>query len=183
MIDATRSLCGLSAVPRCRAFIGMGGNLGDVRAHLLSALVGLDLLPGTSVETVSPLYQTKPVDAQGPDYLNAVVAVQSSLGPQELLRALQRLELARDRQRPYQNAPRTLDLDLLWYGDVQCHTASLTLPHPRMMQRAFVLMPLLDVVAVQSGENAALRAALPNAQACAAMEKSQGVAIIGPFAP
>jgi 2-amino-4-hydroxy-6-hydroxymethyldihydropteridine diphosphokinase len=144
----TRGDCGLQAVPRQRAFVGMGGNLGDVLAFFRSALAGMGGLPGTSVEAVSPLYRTRPVDSSGPDYLNAVAVLQSALAPHELLRALQRLESAHDRERPYVNAPRTLDLDLLAYGGHACQTPTLTLPHPRMAQRAFVMVPLADVAAM-----------------------------------
>lgn len=132
--------------PTFRAFVGMGGNLGDVFARLSSAVAGLGQLPWTEVEAVSGVYQTRPVDADGPDYLNAVVALRSSLGPQELLRALLSLECEHDRTRPYWHAPRTLDLDLLWYGGVRLDTPTLTLPHPRMLDRAFVLEPLCDLI-------------------------------------
>lgn len=135
--------------PRFRAFIGMGGNLGDVAAHLQSALTALSALPWTRVEGISALYQTRPVDASGPDYLNAVAALQCALGPHELLRALLRLESDHDRTRPYRHAPRTLDLDLLWYDGFRCDTATLTLPHPRMLTRAFVLEPLVDLLDTQ----------------------------------
>lgn len=132
--------------PRFRAFVGLGGNLGDVAGQLRSALNALDHLPWTSVEGVSPVYQTTPVDASGPDYLNAVAAVRSALGPHELLRALLSLELNHDRTRSYHHAPRTLDLDLLWFGGAKRNSPSLTLPHPRMLQRAFVLEPLFDLL-------------------------------------
>ncbi|MDE2592774.1 MAG: 2-amino-4-hydroxy-6-hydroxymethyldihydropteridine diphosphokinase [Burkholderiales bacterium] len=135
--------------PRFRALVGMGGNLGDVAAQLRSALSALETLPWTRVEGVSSVYQTAPVDASGPDYLNAVVALQSALGPEELLRALLQLECDHDRTRPYRHAPRTLDLDLLWFGGAQRDTATLTLPHPRMLQRAFVLEPLSDLLDTQ----------------------------------
>jgi 2-amino-4-hydroxy-6-hydroxymethyldihydropteridine diphosphokinase len=185
-----------SALPRHHAFIGMGGNLGDVRANLLSALDGMTALPGTSVSAVSSLYRTRPVDAEGPDYLNAVAVLTSALGPEELLRAMQRLELQHDRERPFVNAPRTLDLDLLWYGGVHRQRPWLTLPHPRMMQRAFVLIPLaevLDRMASEAAPNAAsanagharqdpddmLRASMPGVQARAAMSGQQGIENIG----
>jgi 2-amino-4-hydroxy-6-hydroxymethyldihydropteridine diphosphokinase len=172
----------LLAVPRHRAYIGMGGNLGDVQAHLCSALAGLDALPGTSVEAVSSVYKTSPVDAGGPDYLNAVAVLQSALGPLELLHALQGLEIAHDRTRDYQNAPRTLDLDLLWYGGVHRQSTSLTVPHPRMMQRAFVLTPLAEVLQTLPGDtDAALRAAMPDAPARQALEAAQGIAVLGPL--
>ena len=171
---------GLLAVPRHRAYIGMGGNLGDVRAHLLSALAGLDALPGTNVEAVSPVYRTKPVDADGPDYLNAVAAIQSALGPVELLHALQGLEIAHDRERSYQNAPRTLDLDLLWYGNVRRQTAHLSVPHPRMTQRAFVLTPLVDVLnTLDASADAALLAFMPDEARRTALAQAQGVTEAG----
>jgi 2-amino-4-hydroxy-6-hydroxymethyldihydropteridine diphosphokinase len=171
---------GLQAVPRHRAYIGMGGNLGDVQAHLRSALAGLNALPGTAVEAVSSVYKTTPVDAGGPDYLNAVAVLRSSLGPLELLHALQGLEIAHDRTRDYQNAPRTLDLDLLWYGDVRRQSARLTVPHPRMMQRAFVLTPLAEVLQVLPGDaETALRAAMPDAPVRQMLETAQGIALLG----
>ena len=173
----------LEAVPRHLAFIGMGGNLGDVRAGLLSALAGMAALPGTALAGVSSVYRTRPVDAGGPDYLNAVAVLQSALGPQELLRGLQGLEKAHDRERPFQNAPRTLDLDLLWYGGRQLHSPTLTLPHPRMMQRAFVLVPLTEVLAKQVGGMAsALAAALPAQADIGALAAAQGIEKLGELA-
>jgi 2-amino-4-hydroxy-6-hydroxymethyldihydropteridine diphosphokinase len=184
----------LAAVPPCRAFIGMGGNLGDVRAHLKAALAGMQALPGTQLEAVSSLYQTKPVDATGPDYLNAVAVLQTALGPHELLRALLALEQAQDRQRPYPNAPRTLDLDLLWHGGVERQSPDLILPHPRMAQRAFVLVPLAEVLqtlatssrpgAAQGGAKAAGAQdvpVLPPADARALMAAAQGLVPLGPW--
>lgn len=153
----------------------MGGNLGDVRANLQSALSGMGQLPGTTLEGVSSLYRTKPVDAGGPDYLNAVAVLRSALGPCELLRALQRLECAHERERPFQNAPRTLDLDLLWYGSVERHNHALTLPHPRMMQRAFVLVPLAEVLAALAAPQDALAAAMPPPQEITALAAQQGI--------
>ncbi len=166
----------LSAVPRHRAFIGMGGNLGDVAARLREAVRGLAALPGTRVEAVSSLYCTKPVASSGPDYLNAVAVLQSSLGPHELLRALLALELTHDRERPYQNAPRTLDLDLLWYGGYACNTPALSLPHPRMRQRAFVLVPLAEVIGSLRGDDVPT---LPAADAVSVLAAAQGIAPAG----
>lgn len=167
----------LACVPRHRAFVGLGGNLGDVRAQVQSALAGLNALPGTQVEAVSSLYQTAPVDATGPDYLNAVASVQSALGPQELLSALLTLELAHDRQRPYRHAPRTLDLDLLCYGQAQRDSASLSLPHPRMMQRAFVLEPLAELLAQLRPQHpdGTPWPTLPNAAERLALSQTQGI--------
>ncbi len=163
----------LSLAPRHRAFIGMGGNLGDVARRFQQALSGLAALPATRVEAVSSLYRTKPIESSGPDYLNAVAVLQSALGPHELLRALLALELTHDRERPYQNAPRTLDLDLLRYGAFACNTRALTLPHPRMMQRAFVLVPLAQVW--QGLEHADVEPALPSEADVAALALVQGI--------
>lgn len=174
----------MSAVPRHRAIIGLGGNLGDVQARLRAAMAGLHALPGTRIEAVSALYRTRPVESSGPDYLNAVAVLQSCLGPRELLHALQSLELAHDRVRPYQNAPRTLDLDLLSYGGYSCHSPLLTLPHPRMMARAFVLEPLAEVLSGLGGPGdtgATPDLALPDAATRLALAQSQGIERLGPL--
>lgn len=158
----------------------MGGNLGDVHAKLRSALADMSGLPGTALETVSSLYRTQPVEAGGPDYLNAVAALQTALGPEELLRALQRLEAAHGRERPYVNAPRTLDLDLLWHGDMRLDSPTLTLPHPRMMQRAFVLVPLAEVLAeLPPGQEIVLRTAMPPLSVQEKLAAGQGIERVG----
>ena len=128
------------------AYIGIGSNQGDARAHVLQAFDELARLPGTRLEGRSALYRSEPVDAPGqPDYVNAAAGVDTDLSAAQLLAALQDLELRHGRERPAPNAPRTLDLDLLLYGDSAFQSAMLTLPHPRMHQRAFVLVPLLDL--------------------------------------
>jgi len=127
------------------ACIGLGANLGDARAALQSAVDALAALPGTTLEALSPLYRSAPIDATGPDYLNAVALVRTSLDAQQLLTYLQAIEQSHGRERSHRNAPRTLDLDLLLHGDDVIHTGALTLPHPRMHERAFVLRPLLDI--------------------------------------
>ena len=127
------------------AWIGLGANLGDARAALRVAVRALAALPGTRVLRVSSLYRSAPVDAGGPDYLNAVAELDTTLAPLELLHALQRIEQAAGRERPYRNAPRTLDLDLLLYGDARIDSPRLTVPHPRMGGRAFVLRPLAEI--------------------------------------
>lgn len=127
------------------AFVAIGGNLGDARATVLRAMDDLATLAGTRVIARSSLYRSAPVDAAGPDFINAVVAIDTALAPHELLAGLQRLEQAAGRERPYRNAPRTLDLDLLLHGDQALDTPTLTLPHPRMAQRAFVLLPLAEI--------------------------------------
>jgi 2-amino-4-hydroxy-6-hydroxymethyldihydropteridine diphosphokinase len=129
-----------------RAYIGLGANLGgDLLATLTLAARALSALPGTRLVTVSSAWRSAPVDAAGPDFLNAVAGLDTAMSPAELLDALQAIELAHGRERPYRNAPRTLDLDLLLYGDVVLDTPRLTLPHPRLGERAFVLRPLLEI--------------------------------------
>lgn len=130
---------------RQRAFIGLGANLGDPRRSVEEALAEIAALPQTRLLRRSSLYRTAPVDAGGPDYVNAVAGVETALSPFELLRALLAIEQAHGRRRSVRNAPRTLDLDLLLHGDTIVETPELTLPHPRLHQRAFVLEPLLEV--------------------------------------
>lgn len=127
------------------AWIGLGANLGDARAALAGALDAMAQWPGGRVVRVSSLYRSAPVDAGGPDYLNAVAEVATLLSAHDLLQALQAIEQAAGRQRPYRNAPRTLDLDLLLYGDERIDTPALTVPHPRIGERAFVLLPLAEI--------------------------------------
>ena len=128
-----------------RAYVGLGANLGDALGTLREAVARLRALPSTQVEGVSSLYRTAPIDSSGPDYLNAVAALDTALSPEALLAALQTIELDHGRERPYRNAPRTLDLDLLLHGAAVRTTPALTLPHPRLHARAFVLRPLLEL--------------------------------------
>jgi len=130
---------------RATAYVGLGANLGDAATTVRQALRALDGLPQTRLVRASSLYRSAPVDADGPDYINAVAELATTLTPHALLAALQGLERAAGRERPYRNAPRTLDLDLLLYDDLQCDEPGLTLPHPRMGQRAFVLVPLAEI--------------------------------------
>jgi 2-amino-4-hydroxy-6-hydroxymethyldihydropteridine diphosphokinase len=135
------------------AYIALGANLGDAATALTEALKAIDGLPMTQVCKTSSVYKSAALDAAsgtevaapGPDYLNAVIAVQTGLAAPELLKHLQRIEHAAGRKRPYPNAPRTLDLDLLLYGSASIDSPALTVPHPRMWQRAFVLLPLREV--------------------------------------
>jgi len=127
------------------AYLGLGANLGDARAALLAAMDAIADIDGVALTRRSALYGSAPVDAGGDDYVNAVVQVQTRLSPHALLEQLQAIEQGAGRQRPYRNAPRTLDLDVLLYGQLQCHDATLELPHPRMHQRAFVLRPLAEI--------------------------------------
>ena len=131
--------------PATPAFIGLGANLGDAQATLQLALVALAALPRTTLRERSSLYRSAPVDSSGPDYLNAVAWLETRLDPLELLAELQRIEQAHGRERPYHNAPRTLDLDLLLYGQQHIASATLTVPHPRLHERAFVVRPLADI--------------------------------------
>lgn len=128
-----------------RAYVGIGANLGDARATVAAAVAALGRLPGGQLRQVSSTYRSAPVDAAGPDFFNAVVALDTLSSPEELLAALQAIEQAFGRQRPYRHAPRTLDLDLLLHADAVRSTPCLTLPHPRLHLRAFVLQPLLEI--------------------------------------
>ena len=127
------------------AYIGIGANLGDARANVRDALARLDAYPGCRLHAASGCWRTAPVDSSGDDYINAVAAVDTELDAHALLAALMDIEQAHGRERPYRNAPRTLDLDVLLYGDAVIDTPTLTVPHPRMHERAFVLAPLLDI--------------------------------------
>jgi 2-amino-4-hydroxy-6-hydroxymethyldihydropteridine diphosphokinase len=132
------------------AFVGLGSNLAHPRRQIARALAAILRLPRTSVIALSPNYRSAPVprdDAQ-PDYVNAVVALRTSLSPRALLRRLQAIERRQGRDRRIaveRNAARTLDLDLLLYGRRRIRVPHLTVPHPRMHERAFVLLPLADV--------------------------------------
>ncbi len=128
-----------------RAYIGLGANLGNPLQALRDALDALDVVPQTRIDAISSFYLSAPVDADGDDYVNAVARVKTTLAPHELLAALQDIEQRFGRERPFRNAPRTLDLDLLLYGDQTIHDTQLEVPHPRMMARAFVLLPLLEL--------------------------------------
>lgn len=128
-----------------RVYVGLGANLGDRGEALLQALQGMAALPATQLVAVSSLYSSAPVDAAGPDYLNAVAALDTVQAPDAFLRALQGLELVAGRERPYRNAPRTLDLDIVLWGTEQLNSPVLTVPHPRMTERAFVLRPLVEL--------------------------------------
>lgn len=127
------------------AYVALGANLGQAQATVSSAIDALARLPGTHVLRASSLYRTAPLEASGPDFINAVVALNTHLSAPELLAKLQHLEDAQGRQRPYVNAPRTLDLDILLYGDATFMSPDLQIPHPRMLQRAFVLVPLAEI--------------------------------------
>lgn len=127
------------------AFVGIGANLGNAAQTVTAAITRLADLPEITLKECSSLYRSAPFEATGPDFINAVVRITTSLRPAALLKALLDLELAFGRERPYRNAPRTLDLDLLIYDRLQLTTPSLTLPHPRMHRRVFVLAPLAEL--------------------------------------
>jgi 2-amino-4-hydroxy-6-hydroxymethyldihydropteridine diphosphokinase len=127
------------------AFVALGANLGNARQAVLDALAALNTLSGTRLVKASSLYRTAPVDSSGPDYINVVAELATQLTAPDLLLALQQIEQAAGRERPYLNAPRTLDLDLLLFGAATMDSPHLTVPHPRMWARAFVLVPLAEV--------------------------------------
>ena len=132
------------------AYIALGANLGDAAQSIRQAVLDINALPECSVKKTSSFYRTAPLEtfpghAPGGDYINAVVAIETCLAPHALLQFLQQIELSHGRDRPYVNAPRTLDLDLLLYGHSRIDSPELTVPHPRMWQRAFVLMPLAEI--------------------------------------
>jgi 2-amino-4-hydroxy-6-hydroxymethyldihydropteridine diphosphokinase len=132
------------------AYIALGANLGDAARTVRQAVIAIADLPGCSVKKTSSLYKTAPLEtlpgyAPGGDYINAVLEIETRLTAPQLLQNLQQIEHAAGRDRPYINAPRTLDLDLLLYGDGRINSARLTVPHPRLWQRAFVLVPLAEI--------------------------------------
>ncbi len=127
------------------ALIGLGANLGNAHQTIVDAIIELKSASGILNVQCSRLYASDPVDAQGPVFINAVASLETTLAPISLLNLLQSIELEHGRARPYRNAPRTLDLDLLWYDGIQISTPRLILPHPRMHQRAFVLEPLKEL--------------------------------------
>lgn len=127
------------------AYVGLGANLGDAAATLRSALAELATIDGVEVVRASHLYRSAPLQATGPSFVNAVAELHTTLAPLALLHVLQGIEQRHGRERPYPNAPRTIDLDLLLHGDTVLRTPELTVPHPRLHQRRFVLEPLLEL--------------------------------------
>lgn len=145
-----------------RAWVALGANLGEPRVMLTRCFETLARLPQTRMVAHSSIYATAPIDAPGqPDYYNAVALLETSLEPLMLLRALQHIESTQGRARSVRNAPRTLDLDLLLYGTARLDLEELTLPHPRMHTRAFVLVPMAEIDPDQSiGEHGRVAALL-----------------------
>lgn len=132
--------------PGVQACVGLGANLGDARGTLEAALAALAAAPHTTLVARSALYRSAPIEATGPDFINAVAVLRSGLTALECLGWLQALEAAHGRERPYVNAPRTLDLDLLLWNGETIDTPQLQVPHPRMHLRAFVLLPLAELL-------------------------------------
>jgi 2-amino-4-hydroxy-6-hydroxymethyldihydropteridine diphosphokinase len=129
-----------------RAFVALGSNLDDPAKQIRAALAALAMSPGISLRQASSLYRTAPVGyVDQPDFINAVAEIDSTLAPADLLAALLAIETDFGRVRSFRNAPRVLDLDLLWYEGESCADERLVLPHPRMHERAFVLIPLDEI--------------------------------------
>ena len=129
-----------------KAYVGLGSNLGDRAAYLLLGLSALSRLPKTHLLRLSPVYETDPVGPPQPPYLNMVAELETELSPKGLLAEMLRIEKALGRERRERWGPRTLDLDLLLYGDLVLEEEGLSVPHPRLHERAFVLVPLLDLL-------------------------------------
>lgn len=126
-------------------YVGLGANLGDAQQAVQNASAELANLPLTQLVVCSSLYQSSPVDAQGPDFVNAVVHLKTRLNAIDFLHACQAIENRAGRERPYLNAPRTLDIDILLFGVANIQSQELLIPHPRMRDRAFVLQPLSEI--------------------------------------
>ena len=134
------------------AFIGLGSNLEDPVGQLQQAFAELDGLPDTHLQARSSLYRSAPMGCPDmpdltsqPDFINAVAKIATGLSARDLLQSLLQVEHRHGRVRTFRNAPRTLDLDVLLYEDMQLHEHGLTIPHPQMHRRAFVLQPLLEI--------------------------------------
>lgn len=131
---------------RVAAYIGLGSNLEDPASQIKAGCAAIAALPATELIACSALYRSAPVGySDQPDFINAVAKVKTALDARALLDALLAIELKHGRVRDFPNAPRTLDLDLLLYGDFKLHAPGLTIPHPRMHERAFVLVPLAEI--------------------------------------
>jgi 2-amino-4-hydroxy-6-hydroxymethyldihydropteridine diphosphokinase len=127
------------------AYLGLGANLGDARQTLKDAVVCLAQQHSITVLAKSSLYRTAPIDAGGDDYFNCVVKVDTTLAVRHLLSLCHKIEHQFGRERPFRNAPRTLDLDILLFGDQSIDEADLIVPHPRLVERAFALVPLVEI--------------------------------------
>lgn len=127
------------------AYVALGANLGEAKEAVLKAFNALDRLPDTQLTGRSGLFRTAPHQAHGPDFINAAARIATRLTAPDLLNALQAIENQAGRLRPFVHAPRSLDLDLIFYGDAHMQSQRLSLPHPRWRERAFVLRPLAQV--------------------------------------
>ena len=142
-----------------QAFVALGSNLANPISQVESAFAALENLPNTRVIKKSSLYKTAPIGYEAeqlnqiPDFINAVAELETDLAPLELLDALLEIENQAGRERPFPNAPRVLDCDLLLYENVSMESTKLILPHPRMHQRGFVLLPLFEIAAQLSIPN------------------------------
>lgn len=148
--------------PAVRAYLALGANLGDPLATLTKAIDAIGGLPATRLVGRSSWYRSTPIGyAAQPDFINAVVAIDTSLDPEGLLQALLAIEHTLGRTRSFSNAPRVIDLDILLFDDLRYASATLTIPHPRMHERAFVLAPLLELApALQIPGHGSAQAAL-----------------------
>jgi 2-amino-4-hydroxy-6-hydroxymethyldihydropteridine diphosphokinase len=165
----------VSAAGRKRAFVSLGSNLGDRRAYLDAAYRGLNALAGTSVVAASHVYETAPQHLEDqPAYLNQVLCLETSLAPGELLAGCLAIEDAAGRERKVRFGPRTIDVDILLFEDVSSDDPELTLPHPRIWQRAFVLAPLAEIWSHGRGMPTVDVAAL-----AATLAKTQPIAVVG----
>lgn len=132
-------------VQHVTAYVGLGANLGDALGTVQRATIALGSIASTRLIAQSSFFKTAPIDASGDDYVNSVAQLETTLDAHSLLLHLQRIELLFGRERPFPNAPRSLDLDLLLFGQQCIDSANLVVPHPRVTERAFTLIPLLQL--------------------------------------
>lgn len=128
-----------------KVYIGIGSNLGNRQENIKKAIQQIKNLEKTEIAGISSLIQTKPQEATGPDYLNAVLKIKTELQPYRLLECLQEIENNLGRKRSFKNCPRTIDLDILFYGNEKIKTKKLTVPHPKIGEREFVKKPLFEL--------------------------------------
>jgi 2-amino-4-hydroxy-6-hydroxymethyldihydropteridine diphosphokinase len=128
-----------------KVFLGLGGNVGDAKQTLKDAIICLAQNPHIEVTSRSCYYKSEPINASGDDFVNSVISITTSLDPLTLLKVCQSVEDTFGRERPFPNAPRTIDIDILTYDQLDHNQPELTIPHPRMVERLFVLLPLLEI--------------------------------------
>ncbi len=130
-----------------KAILGIGTNIGERKKNIALAVEALSKLPGTSVEKLSPMYETKPWGyTEQNNFINVCVMLETDLSPNALLGACLGIESAMGRLRPFKNSPRIIDIDMLLYEDVKINTKELTIPHPFIRERPFVLVPMHDII-------------------------------------